>query len=138
MKKLILLLLIIICFHSCSEKKRSTEELYSDKEYIANTEEQGILLLNKFLNNHSFEGLNAITNPLEKSPSHILLDYKQPSLSLIPKQKDGEFGIIKKDRFNIYYMQLSDSKIPKDTIVLIFEETVCCGYKISKFSKLNQ
>lgn len=132
MKKCLLLIIWVIALFSCTSNSGNKIN-EKNKPLCLSSFEEAYEKFSESVSSREFDVLERMSG-VEMSYDSILGKYKTLSIQLIPKSKDGAYGIFHRGESNIYYLFISDNDILVDARVLELKSTGGC-FKVWNFVK---
>jgi hypothetical protein len=118
--KLVYIFILAISIFACKKEPKNQFECFEEFQKAAMEE------------NH--DRLDELTDEWVKSSIKKLKEYKKPYLRQIPEQSDGAYGVKFLDNMTLFYVELNEDFIPKDTFAVgvMYQEG---KYKVVNFHR---
>lgn len=104
---------------------------------FANDETKCFDMFQEAVKDKDYDEIRELTNSLVNDPVSILSKYQNPSLSFLPEDSKGAYGIKFQPRITMYFVELEDNHVPIDTFVIGIMNNNELGYQVTNFSKVG-
>ena len=122
---LLIILIVLLSINGCVQPNRKPIEVKIAK--CAPTTEEAFDLFKKYIQEKDFTRAGQMCDGPNPYMNTLFVPLKNPSIELIPKQKDGAYGIFDKGSYSVYYVNVKDGDVIKcKKCMVILNSSECC------------